>query len=551
MDFTALKEAFKDFEKNFIYTDIKDVWVKEAQKKYPYPVQSFAYGSLDFSSFETLFDHTEAILKKEKPKVLIAGSAIGRLSFYLKNRWPDAEIKSIDIVKPYIDFSNKLKKEHQLEGVRFELEDAKECSYQGYDYIVLFADLWTREALAEVYAKITTENPDALIISTRRAHKNYLTEYMAKETLELKSSWNEKLLTYLIVKNDTSYLNALNSWKVDSKQYCHKLFSVFKEQILKAESIKEKEKALETFEKIADFASDSFLDIFEVEATRLALQYEEEVKDMDKSIYWYKKAANAGSELSQLKLGLLYQEGRLVSENRKEAIKWLQMAAECGSQVAVDYFCHITSLEALKLYGDGKNLQGALEALRLLNNELILSQTKSKALFELIISTVAMFFLDGKIGAKEIEEGYYFIKVADEIGCSLAQKYMGDIAFQVGNFFLNMFEEGTHKRDFQKAEVYYKEAYIRSIPSSNWLLALSLFEQNKMLDFEELLKKEDKEEAEHIYGKLFYIYFLGDVGFKEDLSKAQIWLERLQDMEAEGVSDLNDLFLVKKNLEEL
>jgi TPR repeat protein len=547
MEFEALKKELENFEKEFIYTDIKDVWVKEAKKKHPYPVQSFSYGTLDFSSLDTLF----SIAKKETgdpDKVLILGSGIGRAAFYLSFQFSNSKIKAVEILEPYVSFCKKMQKKYDFGNINFSLQDAKDCNLSAYNWVILFADLWTQDVLRNVFQRLEKENNKAFIISTRIPHKDYLTQYLRKETLELASSWNDKLLVYLIEKNNNSYADALNTWKIDSKNYRHKLLSVFKEQILKADNLEEKEKALEIFEKITDFASDNFLEIFEVEATRIALEYEEDIKNMDKSIYWYKKAANAGSELSQLKLGLLYQEGKFVSENRKEAIKWLKMAADCGSKVAIDYFLHITSLEALKIYGDGKSLGNALEALRLLDEGVILEQNEIKALFELIISTVAMFFLEGKVSKKETEEAFYFIKLADRVGSPLAKKYLGDIAFQIANFFLNVFEH-SQERDFKKAEKYYKEAFLREVPSANWLFALTLFEQEKNEELDFLFEELEKEEKEEIYGKLFYIYFLGDAGFEEDLDKANVWLKKLQKIGAGGSKDLQEVFLVKKKMQ--
>jgi TPR repeat protein len=53
-------------------------------------------------------------------------------------------------------------------------------------------------------------------------------------------------------------------------------------------------------------------------------------KDMGEAIKWYRKAAEEGFGLAQLKLGGIYKEGKGVPQDYREAAKWYRMAAEAG-----------------------------------------------------------------------------------------------------------------------------------------------------------------------------------------------------------------------------
>lgn len=45
---------------------------------------------------------------------------------------------------------------------------------------------------------------------------------------------------------------------------------------------------------------------------------------------WFRKAAEQGFDDGQYELGLAYEEGRGVQQDKAEALKWLQKAAEQG-----------------------------------------------------------------------------------------------------------------------------------------------------------------------------------------------------------------------------
>jgi TPR repeat protein len=47
-------------------------------------------------------------------------------------------------------------------------------------------------------------------------------------------------------------------------------------------------------------------------------------------VKWYKKAADQGNVLAQLKLGFMYYTGKGVRQNYKEALKWYKKAADQG-----------------------------------------------------------------------------------------------------------------------------------------------------------------------------------------------------------------------------
>lgn len=54
------------------------------------------------------------------------------------------------------------------------------------------------------------------------------------------------------------------------------------------------------------------------------------VRDFDKALYWFKKAAELDSDEAQNELGNIYRDGDDVEENLIEAVKWYRKAAEQG-----------------------------------------------------------------------------------------------------------------------------------------------------------------------------------------------------------------------------
>lgn len=78
----------------------------------------------------------------------------------------------------------------------------------------------------------------------------------------------------------------------------------------------------------------------------LALSYGEEGKlDLSKTIFWFQKAADAGSSFAMLQLGLVYLSPRNPSPNEELGFSWIKKAAEHGE---VDAYIKLSSL-----YNDG------------------------------------------------------------------------------------------------------------------------------------------------------------------------------------------------------
>lgn len=60
-------------------------------------------------------------------------------------------------------------------------------------------------------------------------------------------------------------------------------------------------------------------------------------KDVEKSVFWYKKAAESGDVMSEYMLGYIYSGGGFVNAaeyNRKESLKWFLRAANNGDEVS-------------------------------------------------------------------------------------------------------------------------------------------------------------------------------------------------------------------------
>ena len=57
-------------------------------------------------------------------------------------------------------------------------------------------------------------------------------------------------------------------------------------------------------------------------------------QDLQLAVYWYRKAAEGGSDRIQYKLALFYEKGRGVPKDMAQAIYWYRKAAEQGYGLA-------------------------------------------------------------------------------------------------------------------------------------------------------------------------------------------------------------------------
>lgn len=64
--------------------------------------------------------------------------------------------------------------------------------------------------------------------------------------------------------------------------------------------------------------------------------------DINKAIFWYKKAANQNNTLAQVNLGCLYEKGIHVERDVSEAIFWFQKAAEKNDEFAENALQYLT-----------------------------------------------------------------------------------------------------------------------------------------------------------------------------------------------------------------
>jgi TPR repeat protein len=84
-------------------------------------------------------------------------------------------------------------------------------------------------------------------------------------------------------------------------------------------------------------------------------------KDLNRSAYWYRKAADQGNPAAQLFLGYMYTVGIGVSQDRIEAVKWYRRAASSDNSTAK------VNLAALYMRGEGVK-QDTQEGVRLLQS---------------------------------------------------------------------------------------------------------------------------------------------------------------------------------------
>ncbi len=68
-------------------------------------------------------------------------------------------------------------------------------------------------------------------------------------------------------------------------------------------------------------------------------------KDLDKKVYWFKKAADSGNYVAQYNIGLYYKEGRGVEQSYKEMFHYMEMSAKNGFEPAM--------IEVARLYKRG------------------------------------------------------------------------------------------------------------------------------------------------------------------------------------------------------
>ena len=58
-------------------------------------------------------------------------------------------------------------------------------------------------------------------------------------------------------------------------------------------------------------------------------------QDREKAVEWYRKAANQGDAAAQLNLGLSYYNGEGVEKNLNKALEWFEKAAKQGDKDAL------------------------------------------------------------------------------------------------------------------------------------------------------------------------------------------------------------------------
>lgn len=546
------ESEFDNFEREYIYTDIKDVWVKKAKQSFTYSKESFAYGTFNLSDLKKVFEDTFFFKGLNSASSLaILGGGIGRLAFFIDTLNHFKTIDSFDLIDEYIQFADKLKSKSKSTSVHFHLKDAQKVDLACYQRVIVCHTLWDEAVIEEVFANILDSEESCLVVALEKPAPYLSLNFYLEYQKTIRTSWTDSLCLYFFkkAKNNSPQEN-LKSWSYDPTACLQDALAYLGDELNLSDDKQDKEKILNQLEMVSRLGADYWLESFQFEAARYALYLEEETNLKNRAIRWYKKAALAGSELSQLKLGLYFQEEKKSPKDQEQAIFWLSLAAEQGSQVARDYLAHLVCLNAYRIYDEhGKNFHASLKALQLLESiEEVSSHQKVEALMELMISTLAMNLLEEKLTEMQLEKGFSYIEMAAKKGNHLAKKYLGEIALQIGDGFLGFSLENTRQRNFIKAAKYYLRAYEEKVPAASWLYALCLYEEKDYQSLDDFISSLAPEAIETLQVKLFYLYFLGDFNFIEDLEKAYFWLTKIEKSCPNLYDDLIELFQTKKKL---
>ena len=70
--------------------------------------------------------------------------------------------------------------------------------------------------------------------------------------------------------------------------------------------------------------------------------------DLQKSLFWYEKAAEANLAIAQYNLGMIYFEGAIVSKDEDKARELWKKAADQGLEAAVKLMYSIQNYEKLQ-----------------------------------------------------------------------------------------------------------------------------------------------------------------------------------------------------------
>jgi hypothetical protein len=136
---------------------------------------TFTYGTTSFNCFALLMDH-HAIADLDTikaPTIGILGSSQGLLAFYSSYFFPNAKcIRGIEIMPCLHDIAQSLRTEEYFnvfDNIAFTLQDMLNCSFAGYDLIILTSLCWDKETRRKVAHKLSTELDRHCVVVDYRA----------------------------------------------------------------------------------------------------------------------------------------------------------------------------------------------------------------------------------------------------------------------------------------------------------------------------------------------------------------------------------------------
>lgn len=152
-------ERVRYFEKSFEFQ--QNLWQdkENASLSLSCSTDQFSYGTSSFSLFSNLFKHKsfQRRMKSEGPKVVVFGSSIGLLSFYVALTFPKCKCFGYEVLPSLHEKANYLKSEYEINNVEFYLKDMIKADLSQADIVILASLCWDRQTKLAVSNKLAVE----------------------------------------------------------------------------------------------------------------------------------------------------------------------------------------------------------------------------------------------------------------------------------------------------------------------------------------------------------------------------------------------------------
>jgi hypothetical protein len=147
------------FEKSFEFQ--QNLWQdkENASLSLTCSTDQFSYGTSSFSLFSNLFQHKsfQKRMKSVEPRVVIFGSSIGLLSFYVALTFPKCKCFGYEVLPSLHEKAIFLKSEYDIKNVEFYLKDMIKADVSQADIVILASLCWDRQTKIAVSNKLTEE----------------------------------------------------------------------------------------------------------------------------------------------------------------------------------------------------------------------------------------------------------------------------------------------------------------------------------------------------------------------------------------------------------